>query len=180
MAGTLSVRPGRARRHGSRTIRRARPTGPTRGRRRHRPIALRGSSSRVQAIACRVPHRLRMEPVAIRLLAVAVGATRVPAAAAGAVEAVAGGNKFPFVESSQFLPLGPVPIQRVAGPFFCWWVGIFQLVYIIFVIRSGTPGYRRRSHTPQRGRTPRPDRSPTPPTARRAALATQRKCGPLR
>jgi hypothetical protein len=33
------------------------------------------------------------------------------------VEAVAG-KPVSFVESSQFLPLGPVPIQRVAGPFF--------------------------------------------------------------
>jgi hypothetical protein len=35
-----------------------------------------------------------------------------------AVEAVAVGKQVSFVESSQFLPLGPVPIQRVAGPFF--------------------------------------------------------------
>jgi hypothetical protein len=34
------------------------------------------------------------------------------------VEAAAGDNEFSSFESSQFLPLGPVPIQRVAGPFF--------------------------------------------------------------
>jgi hypothetical protein len=34
------------------------------------------------------------------------------------VEAAGIGNEFPFAESSQFLPLGPAPNQRVAGPFF--------------------------------------------------------------
>jgi hypothetical protein len=41
---------------------------------------------------------------AIRLLAAAVAATQVPAAAAMAVEAVAGGNEFPSWKAVSFFP----------------------------------------------------------------------------
>jgi hypothetical protein len=45
-----------------------------------------------------------------------------PVQAAAEVVEAATGNQVSLLESSQFLPLGPVPIQRVAGPFF-WGAG---------------------------------------------------------